>query len=105
MIQIDVPTLEEKMEARRQLLYVNVPKINPNPKYRMKGKSGSAQMAKRKMIKRDVHRTRYLNRIDRLRNEAGIDAEGNDLKSKPKPAPKDKHREQFHENIMDRFKN
>ena len=85
------------MEAQRQLKYIKVPKINVNPRYRMKGKSGSAQMAKRKEIRKDVLKKRYIDRMQQGRREAGLDKE-------EEKKPKDKHKEKFHKDILDRFK-
>lgn len=92
------------MEEKKRLIYMKVPKIDPQPRYRMKGKSGSGAVEKRKLIKRSVHKKRYIARLRRLRQRAGIPDIGQDVnhtkaaassKSGKKPAPL---------NIIDVFK-
>ena len=87
--------MEEKLEHHRKLLHVNVPKIVVNPRYRMKGKSGSAQMAKRKAHRKETLKDRFLKNMKKARVEAGIEVE---------QKVQDKHKEKLHKNILDRFK-
>ncbi|KAA0192393.1 hypothetical protein HAZT_HAZT009934 [Hyalella azteca] len=101
--QVDVPSLEEKMEEKRRLIYMKVPKIDPNPRYRMKGKSGSAQTARRKLIKREVHKKRYIDRLKRAREGAGID-DDNDDDDTSADTSDTKHAIKRPTNIIDVFK-
>ncbi|KAF2362758.1 BING4 C-terminal domain [Trinorchestia longiramus] len=97
--QVDVPSLEEKMEEKRRLIFMKVPKIDPNPRYRMKGKSGSTQMARRKYIKREVFKKRYIDKLKRARTNAGLD----DVQAQGKDEKKKKNT-QTAQNMLDIFK-
>lgn len=88
--QVDTPTLQEKLEAKKALLYVQKPKIDFTPRYRMKGKSGSAQKFKRKQkVKEDTQRE-YLKTAYSQKEELNIVK-----KSKQQSVPPE---------ILDRFK-
>lgn len=56
---VDEPTLQEKVDAKRQLFFIKPPKIDFNStrkRRRMKGKGGSAKAARSKQIVKDVKR-------------------------------------------------
>lgn len=79
--QVDVPTLEEKLEAKKALKYVRVPKVDVEPRYRMKGKSGSAQKFKRKQKTVDIKKREYIRNAVIARDELGLKEE---KQTKPK---------------------
>lgn len=70
--QVDTPTLQEKLEAKKALLYVQKPKIDFTPRYRMKGKSGSAQKFKRKQKVREDTQREYLKTAYSQKEELNI---------------------------------
>ncbi|KAB7497506.1 WD repeat-containing protein 46 [Armadillidium nasatum] len=90
--QIDVPTLEEKLEAKKKLHWVKVPKVDIQPRYRMKGKSGSAQRFKRKSQMKEHEKREYLKFIKEKKETLG----GNMTKEKVFQQPK--------QHLLDRFK-
>ncbi|KAB7503070.1 WD repeat-containing protein 46 [Armadillidium nasatum] len=90
--QIDVPTLEEKLEAKKKLHWVKVPKVDIQPRYRMKGKSGSAQRFKRKSQMKEHEKREYLKFI----KEKKETLRGNMTKEKVFQQPK--------QHLLDRFK-
>ncbi|XP_068230632.1 WD repeat-containing protein 46 [Palaemon carinicauda] len=79
--QVDVPRLEEKLEAKRALKYVKVPKLDVQPRYRMKGKSGSAQKFKRKQKTLDIKKREYIKDAVIARDNLGLKEE---KRQKPK---------------------
>ena len=52
-------------------------------------------MAKRKQIIKDIVREKIFDKVAAAKEEHGL------VEAKPK---KDKHREKYHENVLDRFK-
>lgn len=79
------------MEAKKALLYVRKPKIDFTPRYRMKGKSGSAQKFKRKQKVREDTQREYLKVAFSQREELGLDKKKNKQEGEPPE-------------ILDRFK-
>lgn len=53
---VDAPTLQEKVDAKRQLFHLKPPRINMNPRHKMKGRGGSAKAARNKQIVKDLKR-------------------------------------------------
>ncbi|KAH8275910.1 hypothetical protein KR044_006352 [Drosophila immigrans] len=53
---VDAPTLQEKVDAKRQLFQLKPPRINMQPRHKMKGRGGSAKMARNKQIVKDLQR-------------------------------------------------
>ncbi|XP_063589076.1 WD repeat-containing protein 46-like [Penaeus indicus] len=96
--QVDTPTLQERIEAKKTLLHVRAPRIDPTPRYRMKGKSGSATMFKRKQKVREDAQRGYLKTALRQQAEAGL---GKDY-FKDKQKQKEQQKEQ--PTVLDRFK-
>lgn len=88
--QVDTPTLKEKLEAKKALLYVRKPQVDFTPRYRMKGKSGSAQKFKRKQKVREDTQREYLKAAYAQKEELGLGKK----KSKEEQPPE----------ILDRFK-
>ncbi|GAB0089722.1 WD repeat-containing protein 46 [Sergentomyia squamirostris] len=52
--EVDVPTLKDKLEAKRKMMLTKAPKIDFEPRRKAKGKGGSAQRAKNRQIVRDA---------------------------------------------------
>lgn len=48
--EVDVPTMRDKIEAKKNLLFLKAPKIEYNPRNKAKGKGGSVKMARNKKI-------------------------------------------------------
>ena len=67
--QIDVPTAQEKLEAKKALKWVKVPKIDLKPRYRMKGKSGSAMKFKRKMKMKEDEKREFIKFIKEKKHQ------------------------------------
>lgn len=53
---VDAPTLQEKVDAKRQLFQLKPPRINMNPRHKMKGRGGTAKAARNKQIVKDQQR-------------------------------------------------
>lgn len=93
--QVDVPRLEEKLEAKKALMYINVPKVDVKPRYRMKGKSGSAKKFRRKQQEQDAQKQEYLKKAIATRDELGLKKEKK-VKKKSTGGPLDR----FHEKVQ-----
>ncbi|KAK8730681.1 hypothetical protein OTU49_007869 [Cherax quadricarinatus] len=90
--QVDTPRLQEKLDAKISLLHIRKPKIDFTPRYRMKGKSGSAQKFKRKQkVKEDKQREFLQAAI--LQRDQFMEEDKKNKKEKSKPVE-----------ILDRFK-
>jgi len=92
--QVDTPTLEEKIEAKSKLVNIKVPNFDVRPRYRMKGKSGSAQKFKRKQKKVETLKRDYLKSAVVQRKQLGLNKE---KKKKKKSSQKQTE-------VLDRFK-
>ncbi|XP_018372504.1 PREDICTED: WD repeat-containing protein 46 [Trachymyrmex cornetzi] len=67
ILEIDVPTYKEKVEAKKKLLYVKPKPINFEPRRtKAKGKGGTAKIIKTKKILKDLNRREM---IEALREE------------------------------------
>lgn len=92
-IQVDTPRLQEKVDATKALLHVRTPRIDFTPRYRMKGKSGSAQKFKRKQKAREDQQREYLKAAFDQREAFGLGGKTQTSRSDEKPPE-----------ILDRFK-
>ncbi|XP_042213108.1 WD repeat-containing protein 46-like [Homarus americanus] len=88
--QVDTPRLQEKLDAKNALLHIRKPTIDFTPRYRMKGKSGSAQTFKRKQKVKEGRQREFLQAAIIQRDSFKLGKEKN-LESKPAE-------------ILDRFK-
>ncbi|XP_062139389.1 uncharacterized protein LOC133848040 [Drosophila sulfurigaster albostrigata] len=97
---VDAPTLQEKVDAKRQLFQLKPPRINMQPRHKMKGRGGSAKMARNKQIVKDLQRKEFITEL-RKTKQSVIAAhkqqdEGAEGANKKKPkAPR---------SVLDRFK-
>lgn len=66
---VDVPTLKDRMEAKRQLMFLKVPKVDFQPRHKMKGKGGSANASRNKQIVREEARRNHKKEIKGVREE------------------------------------
>lgn len=66
---VDVPSLKDRLEAKRKLMFVKVPKIDFQPRHKMKGKGGGANAAKNKQIVREQARREHNKEIKEVREE------------------------------------
>lgn len=81
------------MDAKAKLIYVKKPEIDFTPRYRMKGKSGSAQKFKRKQKVKEDQQREYL----KAAKEQLMDLQADKVDSKAKQDVKPPE-------ILDRFK-
>ncbi|KAK5649226.1 hypothetical protein RI129_000255 [Pyrocoelia pectoralis] len=93
--EVDVPSLREKVEATKKLLFVKPPKINYDPRKKAKGKGGSVKIARNKKIlqqqaKKEHIKTAKALKSHLLNQRKGNGTQTNKQKSKPK-------------NVLDRF--
>ncbi|KAE8743621.1 hypothetical protein FOCC_FOCC010765 [Frankliniella occidentalis] len=74
--QVDTPTLQDKVEAKKNLLFLKPPKLDFEPRKRAKWRAGTAQVAKTKKIIREdnvrkfVQTKRHLLQEDKNKSEA-----------------------------------
>ncbi|XP_018800214.1 PREDICTED: WD repeat-containing protein 46 [Bactrocera latifrons] len=57
---VDVPTLQEKVDAKRSLFHLKPPKINFKSRHKMKGRGGSAKASRNKQIVKDLKRKEFI---------------------------------------------
>ncbi|XP_017473164.1 PREDICTED: probable U3 small nucleolar RNA-associated protein 7 [Rhagoletis zephyria] len=57
---VDVPTLQEKVDAKRALFHVKPPKIDFKARHKMKGRGGSAKASRNKQIVKDIKRKEFI---------------------------------------------
>lgn len=95
---VDVPSLQDRLEAKRQLMFVKVPKIDFQARHKMKGKGGSANASRNKQIVREEARRQYGKEIREAQQEIiqehGESADFIPLDSKKARGPK---------SVLDRF--
>lgn len=57
--EVDVPTLKEKIEAKKKILHLKPTKINYEPRNKAKGKGGSVNMSRnKKIVQEEANRVR-----------------------------------------------
>ncbi|XP_039959614.1 WD repeat-containing protein 46 [Bactrocera tryoni] len=60
---VDVPTLQEKVDAKRALFHLKPPKIDFKSRHKMKGRGGSAKASRNKQIVKDLKRKEFITDI------------------------------------------
>ncbi|XP_064556086.1 WD repeat-containing protein 46 [Drosophila montana] len=60
---VDAPTLQEKVDAKRQLFHLKPPRINMKTRHKMKGRGGSAKAARNKQIVKDLQRKEFISEV------------------------------------------
>ncbi|XP_044259955.1 WD repeat-containing protein 46 isoform X2 [Tribolium madens] len=71
IVEVDLPTLKDKIEAKQKLLHVKPPKINFTPRNKAKGKGGSVKVAKNKKIVREQAKKEFIKNTKGLAPEFG----------------------------------
>ncbi|KAB0799810.1 hypothetical protein PPYR_06042 [Photinus pyralis] len=89
--EVDVPSLREKVEATKKLLFVKPPKINYDPRRKAKGKGGSVKIARNKKILQEQAKKEFVKAAKSFKAEL-LNESKNEQKEKSKPA-----------NVLDRF--
>ncbi|XP_017143621.1 WD repeat-containing protein 46 [Drosophila miranda] len=95
---VDAPTLQEKVDAKRQLFHLKPPAIRMNSRRKMKGRGGSAKASRNKQIVKDIKRKEFIAEVREakksvIRQHSSKEA-GDDAKPRPKPP----------RSVLDRFK-
>ncbi|XP_031626620.1 WD repeat-containing protein 46 [Contarinia nasturtii] len=67
--QVDVPTLNENIEAKKSLLYLKAPTVDFKQRNKMKGKGGSVNAFKAKRIVRDQTKKQFIQSIKGVRQQ------------------------------------
>ncbi|XP_004535068.1 probable U3 small nucleolar RNA-associated protein 7 [Ceratitis capitata] len=57
---VDVPTLQEKVDAKGALFHLKPPKIDFKSRHKMKGRGGSAKASRNKQIVKDLKRKEFI---------------------------------------------
>ncbi|ALC48657.1 CG2260 [Drosophila busckii] len=60
---VDAPTLQEKVDAKRQLFHLKPPRIDMKPRHKMKGRGGSVKTARNKQIVKDLQRKEFISEV------------------------------------------
>ncbi|XP_037036732.1 WD repeat-containing protein 46-like [Bradysia coprophila] len=94
IVRVDVPTFKEKVEAKKNLLYLKPPKIDFKRAKKMKGKGGSANTAKVKQIVKNAKKKEFVKDIKGIKEKIFNEHK---LKSSESSADQPKH-------VLDRFK-
>ncbi|KAM8720517.1 hypothetical protein ACLKA7_006543 [Drosophila subpalustris] len=105
---VDAPTLQEKVDAKRQLFYLKPPRIDMKPRHKMKGRGGSVKTARNKQIVKDLKRKEFIAEVRKAKSSViaahkQLDPDNDQLEAggdstfkqrKPKPV----------RSVLDRFK-
>ncbi|KAJ8920547.1 hypothetical protein NQ315_005416 [Exocentrus adspersus] len=63
---VDLPTLRDKVEAKKKLLHLKPPKVNYDPRKKAKGKGGSVKIARNKKIVQEQSRKAFAKQVKEL---------------------------------------
>ncbi|XP_037914609.1 WD repeat-containing protein 46, partial [Hermetia illucens] len=66
---VDVETLQDKVNAKKSILFVKPPRIDFKSRRKMKGKGGSANAAKNKQIVKDAKRKEFIKDAKKARDK------------------------------------
>ncbi|EDV92355.1 probable U3 small nucleolar RNA-associated protein 7 [Drosophila grimshawi] len=99
---VDAPTLQEKIDAKRQLFHLKPPRININPRHKMKGRGGTAKAARNKQIVKDMQRKDFIAEVRKAKKGVIADHKlKNDGDAGQQPKVK---KERPVRSVLDRFK-
>ncbi|XP_054727500.1 uncharacterized protein LOC129237099 [Anastrepha obliqua] len=93
---VDVPTLQEKVDAKRALFHLKPPKIDFKSRHKMKGRGGSAKASRNKQIVKDLKRKEFIEDIKKSKRSI--------LEQKPNDASDFIPLETSEPKVLDRFK-
>ncbi|KAF5300501.1 hypothetical protein FQA39_LY02300 [Lamprigera yunnana] len=88
---VDVPTLIDKVEATKKLLFVKPPKIKYDPRKKARGKGGSVKIAKNKKLLQEQAQKEHVKIVKTVK--------GNLMKSELDKSAQKNHKH----NVLDRF--
>ncbi|CAH1100101.1 unnamed protein product [Psylliodes chrysocephalus] len=66
---VDIPTLRDKVEAKKNLLYLKPPRINYEPRNKAKGKGGTVKIARNKKIVQEEAKKEFVKKKMELMQE------------------------------------
>lgn len=66
---VDVPTLKEKVDAKKQLFFVKPPQIEFKSRHKMKGRGGTVKAARNKQIVKDMARKEFISDLRKKKKE------------------------------------
>uniref|UniRef100_A0A1A9WZE3 WD_REPEATS_REGION domain-containing protein n=1 Tax=Glossina brevipalpis TaxID=37001 RepID=A0A1A9WZE3_9MUSC len=78
---VDVPTLQEKVDAKKALFFIKPPQVEINPRRKMKGRGGSVKAARNKQIVKDMKRKEFIANVRQAKQNiiaTHKEKEGND---------------------------
>ncbi|XP_067638737.1 uncharacterized protein [Eurosta solidaginis] len=93
---VDVPTLQEKVDAKRALFHLKPPKLDFKSRHKMKGRGGSAKASRNKQIVKDLKRKEFLKGIQKSKKAVVKQHQTSDVDFIPLEASKS--------SVLDRFK-
>lgn len=77
---VDVATLRDKVDAKKKLIHLKVPKIKYEPRKKAKGKGGSVKMAKNKKIMQEEAKKQHIKeKSSLLNNDKKVVVKSNDV--------------------------
>ncbi|XP_067004515.2 WD repeat-containing protein 46 [Anabrus simplex] len=95
--EVDIPTLKDKIEAKKKLLHLKPPKIDFTPRSTSGRRRGTAKIVKTKNILREQGRKEFIKSVKNVQSELEEKSDAIPAANPvpPKPKPKD---------VLDRFK-
>ncbi|XP_075227534.1 WD repeat-containing protein 46 [Lycorma delicatula] len=91
--EVDVPTLRDKLEAKKQLLFVKPPKIDFTPRVKKKRHGNTVRMAKSKKVVRAEAKQEFIKMMKNVQQEVFNENAENDVEQ-----------QQSSKSVLDRFK-
>ncbi|XP_068154625.1 WD repeat-containing protein 46 [Drosophila tropicalis] len=99
IIGVDAPTLQEKIDAKRQLFHLKPSKIEMKSRRKMKGRGGTAKMARNKQIVKDLKRKEFISDIKKAKQTVIAQSRSKDAGEEASSSSKTKK-----PSVLDRFK-